>query len=145
MRLCHPPDGSTSPKYTLLRFKPPWLFYQIQNALSFNQDTCCHLVLCLWLLPFHWVLNEANNKVQSLGCLSFWQNVELTKRPMIMTCWGPWWCPPPRCRARARRRCDHDRWRWSAGKGFETWTCFVQLRFSVSRVTDKMASSILIN
>jgi hypothetical protein len=30
------------------------LFYQIQNALAFNQDTCCHLVLCLRLLPFHW-------------------------------------------------------------------------------------------
>jgi hypothetical protein len=23
MRLCHPPDGSTSPKYKLLHFKPP--------------------------------------------------------------------------------------------------------------------------
>jgi hypothetical protein len=23
MRLCHPPDGSTSPKYKLLCFKPP--------------------------------------------------------------------------------------------------------------------------
>ncbi len=22
------------------------IFYQIQNALAFNQDTCCHLVLC---------------------------------------------------------------------------------------------------
>ncbi len=29
------------------------LFYHIQNALAFNWDTCCHLVLCLWLLPFH--------------------------------------------------------------------------------------------
>jgi hypothetical protein len=29
------------------------LFYQIQNALAFNRDTCCHLALCLWLLPFH--------------------------------------------------------------------------------------------
>jgi hypothetical protein len=31
------------------------LFYQIQNALAFNRDTCCHLALCLWLLPFHWL------------------------------------------------------------------------------------------
>jgi hypothetical protein len=23
------------------------------NALAFNQDRCCHLVLCLWLIPFH--------------------------------------------------------------------------------------------
>ena len=30
------------------------LFYQIQNALAFNQDTGCHLALCLQLLPFHW-------------------------------------------------------------------------------------------
>jgi len=29
------------------------LFYQIQNVLAFNWDTCCHLVLCLRLLPFH--------------------------------------------------------------------------------------------
>jgi hypothetical protein len=28
-------------------------FYQMQNALAFNWDTCCHLVLCLQLLPFH--------------------------------------------------------------------------------------------
>jgi hypothetical protein len=29
------------------------LFYQIQSALAFNRDTCCHLALCLLLLPFH--------------------------------------------------------------------------------------------
>ncbi len=32
------------------------LLYQIQNALAFNRDTCWHLVLCLWLLPFHWAI-----------------------------------------------------------------------------------------
>ncbi len=31
------------------------LFYQIQNALAFNRDTCCYLALCLRLLPFHWL------------------------------------------------------------------------------------------
>ncbi len=34
------------------------LFYQIQNALPFNRDTCCHLAHCLQLLPllpFHWL------------------------------------------------------------------------------------------
>ncbi len=31
------------------------LFYQIQNALAFNQDTCCHLALCLRLLPFQFL------------------------------------------------------------------------------------------
>jgi hypothetical protein len=29
------------------------LLYQIQNALAFNWDTCCHLAVCLQLLPFH--------------------------------------------------------------------------------------------
>ncbi len=29
------------------------LFYEIQNALALNWDMCCHLVLCLRLLPFH--------------------------------------------------------------------------------------------
>jgi hypothetical protein len=53
MRLSHPPDGSTGPKYKLLCFIYHNLFYQIQNALAFNWDTCCHLALCLWLLPFH--------------------------------------------------------------------------------------------
>ncbi len=53
MRLCHPPDGSTSLKYKLLCFKPPDLFYQMQNELAFNWDMCRHLALCLQLLPFH--------------------------------------------------------------------------------------------
>jgi len=44
MRLCHPPDGSTSPKYRLLCF------------IAFNRDRCCHLVLCLRLIPFHYVI-----------------------------------------------------------------------------------------
>ncbi len=34
------------------------LFYQIHNALAFNQDTCCHLALCLQLLPFRWTNSE---------------------------------------------------------------------------------------
>jgi len=29
------------------------LFNQIENALAFYRETCCHLVLCYWLLPFH--------------------------------------------------------------------------------------------
>ncbi len=29
------------------------LLYQIQNALALNWDMCCHLALCLRLLPFH--------------------------------------------------------------------------------------------
>ncbi len=53
MRLCHPPDGSTSPKYKLLCFITTNLFCKEKNTLAFHRDRCCHLVLCLWLIPFH--------------------------------------------------------------------------------------------
>jgi hypothetical protein len=32
------------------------LFYQILNAPAFNRDMCCHLALCLGLLPFHLIM-----------------------------------------------------------------------------------------
>ncbi len=54
MRLCHPPDGSTSPKYKLLCFIKTKKNCKEKNALAFNWDRCCHLVLCLRLIPFHW-------------------------------------------------------------------------------------------
>ncbi len=47
------------------------LFYQIQNALAFNQDTCCHLVLCLRLLPFHYLF--INFMFVKLPCCQFGQ------------------------------------------------------------------------
>jgi hypothetical protein len=53
MRLCHPPDGSTSPKYKLLCFITTKKICKEKNALAFNWDRCCHLVLCLRLIPFH--------------------------------------------------------------------------------------------
>ncbi len=54
MRLCHPPDGSTSPKYKLLCFiTAKFFFCKEKNAIAFNRDRCCHLVLCLQLIPFH--------------------------------------------------------------------------------------------
>ncbi len=53
MRLCHPPDGSTSPKYKLPCFITTKCFCKEKNALAFNRDRCCHLVLCLQLIPFH--------------------------------------------------------------------------------------------
>jgi hypothetical protein len=59
MRLCHPPDGSTSPKYKLLCFITTKKFAKRRNALAFNQDRCCHLVLCLRLIPFHCNLAHA--------------------------------------------------------------------------------------
>ncbi len=61
MRLCHPPDGSTSPKYKLLCFITTKFFCKEKNALAFNRDRCCHLVLCLRLIPFHWTkLNKCS-------------------------------------------------------------------------------------
>jgi hypothetical protein len=53
MRLCHPPDGSTSPKYKLLCFITTKKICKEKNTLAFNRDRCCHLVLCLQLIPFH--------------------------------------------------------------------------------------------
>jgi hypothetical protein len=53
MRLCQPPDGSTSPKYKLLCFITTKFFCKEKNALAFNRDRCYHLVLCLRLIPFH--------------------------------------------------------------------------------------------
>ncbi len=53
MRLCQPPDGSTSPKYKLLCFITTKKLCKEKNALAFNWDRCCHLVLCLRLIPFH--------------------------------------------------------------------------------------------
>ncbi len=56
MRLCHPPDGSTSPEYKLLCFIATKFFCKDKNTLAFNRDRCCHLVICLRLIPFHWNL-----------------------------------------------------------------------------------------
>jgi len=53
-RLCHPPDGSVSPKYKLLCFITIKKNCKEKNALALNRDRCCHLVLCLRLILFHY-------------------------------------------------------------------------------------------
>jgi hypothetical protein len=53
MRLCYPPVGITSPKSKLLCFITTKFFCEEKNVLAFNRDRCCHLVLCLQLIPFH--------------------------------------------------------------------------------------------
>ncbi len=58
MRLCHPPDGSTSPKYKLLCFITTKKFLQRKECIAFNRDRCCHLEICLRLIPFHWTRNN---------------------------------------------------------------------------------------
>jgi hypothetical protein len=75
IRLCHPPDGSTSPSISCCVLNHHNLFYQIQNAPAFNQDTCCHLGLCLRLLPFHY-----------LPCPRFYNRLQMLaidKRPSL--------------------------------------------------------------
>jgi hypothetical protein len=66
MRLGHPPDGSTSPKYKLLCFITTKKICKEKNTLAFNQDRGCHLVICLQLIPFH-----------SLSFLSLFYSVSL--------------------------------------------------------------------
>ncbi len=52
--LQHPLYGITNPRYTLLRFIQLTNFFcKEKKALAFNQDRCCHLALCLWLILFH--------------------------------------------------------------------------------------------
>ncbi len=70
MRLCHPPDGSTSLKYKLPCFITTKKICKEKNALAFNWDRCCHLVLCLRLIPFHCVHICIKNRT-STALISF--------------------------------------------------------------------------
>jgi hypothetical protein len=51
--LHHPLDGITNAEYKLLHFIQVTYFCKEKKAPAFNQDRCCHLVLCLWLILFH--------------------------------------------------------------------------------------------
>jgi len=53
--LHHSPDGITNPKYKLQCFITTKFLCKEKNALAFNRDRCCHLALCLQLIPFHCV------------------------------------------------------------------------------------------
>ncbi len=35
------------------------IFYKEWKALAFNRDGCCHLMLCLGLILFHWLIYSA--------------------------------------------------------------------------------------
>ncbi len=76
MRLCQPPDGSTSPKYKLVCFITTKKCKE-KNALAFNQDRCCHLGLCLRLIPFHcksvyWQFIVTYMSIETLLYLHLW-------------------------------------------------------------------------
>jgi len=47
----HPLDGVNNPKYKLLCFLKAKIVC-IEKSLALNQDRCCHLALCLWLILF---------------------------------------------------------------------------------------------
>jgi hypothetical protein len=52
--LHHPLDGVTNPEYKLLHFIQLTKFScKEKKALALNQDSCCHLALCLQLILFH--------------------------------------------------------------------------------------------
>jgi hypothetical protein len=54
MGLYHPLDGVTNLKYKLLYFLTPNKKISKRKALAFNWDRCCHLVICLRLILFHY-------------------------------------------------------------------------------------------
>ncbi len=87
MRLCHPPDGSTSPKYKLLRYITTKFFCKEKNALAFNRDRCCHLVLCLRLIPFHSIYTGKNSFLTVAKKMKFCESQVLSLsvcRPFII-------------------------------------------------------------
>jgi hypothetical protein len=56
------------------------LFYQIQNVLAFKWDMCCHLALCLQLLPLYYKYHSR--------CLT-WHIKHLLQREMCFECFPP--------------------------------------------------------
>ncbi len=53
MGLYHPPDGIPNLEYKLLYFLTPNKKNSKRKALTFNQDKCCHLAICLRSILFH--------------------------------------------------------------------------------------------
>jgi hypothetical protein len=66
--LYHPPDGVTNPKYKLFCSYTTNFFGKEKKALSFNQDRCCHLALCLWMIWGAQKLTGENLKVVWAEC-----------------------------------------------------------------------------
>ncbi len=60
------------------------LFYQIQNALAFNRDTCCHLALSLRLLPSYFLSVPGADGFEPL-------NQGILKGDVSLYCWPPVW------------------------------------------------------
>jgi hypothetical protein len=58
IRLYRTLECVTNPKYKFLHFLITIIFYKDKRALAFNQDSCCHLALCLWLILFHYYISD---------------------------------------------------------------------------------------
>ncbi len=58
MGLYHPLDGVANLKYKLQYFLSSNKKNSKRKALTFNWDRCCHLVICLWLIFFHYLLKN---------------------------------------------------------------------------------------
>jgi hypothetical protein len=61
MGLYRPLDGITNLKYKLLYFVTPNKKISKRKALAFNQDRCCHLPICLWLILFYYLKHVVTN------------------------------------------------------------------------------------
>ncbi len=67
----HPIDGISNPKYKLLHFLTrnflaKWRRHQL---IHYNQDRCCLLALCLWLILLHYfkMLGLTKSKCKQIG------------------------------------------------------------------------------
>ncbi len=81
---------SLVPKYKLLCFIITKFFCKEKNTLAFRRDRCCHLVLCLRLIPFHWTTFHDIQQIFTLilfnfvdfinFCFHFWWFQKLTSK-----------------------------------------------------------------
>jgi len=92
--LHHPLDGVTNPEYKLLRFMQLNFLLREEGTIAFNRDRCCHLVLCLQLILFHWMAYTSlpTPRVEKLGQVfillasSFFARLSITKEKQVL--WG---------------------------------------------------------
>jgi hypothetical protein len=73
--LYHPLDGATKPKYKLLCLLTTKKIGKEKKALAFNWNRCCHLVLCLQLIPFHCLTQWPRLTAVAFDSMSLWSKV----------------------------------------------------------------------
>ncbi len=87
MGLYHPLDGGTNIKYKLLCFLTPYKKISKKKPLAFNEDRCCHLTLCLWLILFHCTRPQNQTFPCEVSMYLYW--VENFKLYFISSCLKP--------------------------------------------------------